>query len=144
MNERLKDICARIPYGVKVKYKDSTYDVSGISCIRGIYFLELKVPGEVALKKVLISSCCPYLRSLTSMTAEEKTELEQLRFRYTGGCIINEDVSEYDDYRNHPYIMVDETKCSEVMEFLNSHHFDYMDLIPKGLALEANENMYKS
>ena len=28
-------------------------------------------------------------------------------------------------------------------DWLNAHHFDYRGLIPKGLALEAPEGMYK-
>ena len=29
------------------------------------------------------------------------------------------------------------------IDWLNEHHFDYRGLIPKGLALEATEEMYK-
>ena len=31
----------------------------------------------------------------------------------------------------------------EKYDWLNAHHFDYRRLIPKGLALEAPEGMYK-
>jgi hypothetical protein len=31
-----------------------------------------------------------------------------------------------------------------VIDWLNAHHFDYRDLIEKGLALEAPEGMYKT
>lgn len=85
----------------------------------------------------------PFLRPLSSMTEEEKRDLELLGFRYESGYIINENVNEYDDYNNHPYTLVDETKCSEVIKFLNSHHLDYNGLIEKGLAIVAPLDMYK-
>jgi hypothetical protein len=31
----------------------------------------------------------------------------------------------------------------ESIDYLNAHHFDYRGLIPKGLAIEAPEGMYK-
>lgn len=35
------------------------------------------------------------------------------------------------------------SKIDERIDFYNSHHLDYRGLIPKGLALEAQEGMYK-
>ena len=62
-----------------------------------------------------IDTVRPYLRSMSSMTDEEKAELLQLMGNGT-------DV--------------------ERIDFYVSHRFDYRGLIPKGLALEAKEGMY--
>ena len=57
----------------------------------------------------------PYLRPMSSMTKEEENE-----------------------YINTFLAMWD------AVDWLNAHHFDYRDLIEKGLALEAPEGMYKT
>lgn len=134
-----KDLCARIPYGVYCK-------VDGIEEPKKLIRIEVDEVDGVLLDfgsnedglpiQVYLSEVKPCLRQMSSMTSAEKSELELMGFRYENGSIINEDVTEYDDYRNHPYTLVDETKCFEVIEFLNSHHFDYMGLIEKGLAIE--------
>ena len=38
---------------------------------------------------------------------------------------------------------IDPCFCSDYVDWLNEHHFDYRGLIEKGLALEAPEDMYK-
>ena len=58
----------------------------------------------------------PYLRPMSSMTEEEENEYYNIEF----GFIIH----------------------SDRVDWLNSHHFDYRGLIPKGAALEAPEGMY--
>ena len=64
----------------------------------------------------------PYLRPLSSMTEEEiKT--------YNAFCSYNG---------------IDDSCVIDYMDWLNSHHFDYRDLISKGLALEAPEGMYET
>ena len=35
-------------------------------------------------------------------------------------------------------------KALELLDWLNAHHFDYRNLIGKGLALRAPEGMYKT
>ena len=45
----------------------------------------------------------------------------------------------------YPYdlkIKISQNLNYSVLDFLNAHHFDYRDLIPKGLALEAPDGMY--
>ena len=57
----------------------------------------------------------PYLRPMSSMTEEEYQEFGYDVLRYT----------------------------PREFDWLNAHHFDYRNLIEKGLALEAPEGMYK-
>ena len=140
----LKDLSARLPYGVKCEITGlGSRTVCGIRKYKDTYDVHIGYDICGNSLNFDIEKIKPYLRPLSSMTSAEKSELELLGFRYDSDCtdIINEDVNEYDDYRQHPYTAVDEIRCSEVMDFLRSHHFDHLDLIPKGFAL-YKEGMY--
>lgn len=65
----------------------------------------------------------PYLRPMPSMTEEEKIEYIKER-----------DKDKAADMYRTTYLAVD---------WLIKNHFDYHNLIPMGLALEAPEDMYK-
>ena len=128
----LKDLCARLPYGVKVQYKD--FDPIDLESID-----QYTVNGNY-----LISLCKPYLRKMSSMTADELEELNDIAFgnrEDCGRCCYREWFYVGDGTYELPY----STAC-RVLDWLNSHHFDYRGLyrglIPKGLALEAPEGMY--
>ena len=74
--------------------------------------------------QVYLSEVKPYLRPMSNMTEEEDKEYGLLCF----------DVSYYDK---------DTPKCSfKLIKWLLEKHFDFLELIPKGLALEAPEGMY--
>lgn len=84
----------------------------------------------------------PYLRPMSSMTDEEKKELK------SATC------PEGTGYFNEQYIICPMSHSSEhisydfmsdILNWLNAHHFDYRGLIPKGLAIEVTEenNPYK-
>lgn len=112
----LKDLCARLPYGVHIGCKEGD------------------VYGEIILWKITDSRindlydiyCCkPYLRPMSSMTEEEYKEYDSRRKHI---C---------DEYNRYCFDTV------ESIDWLNEHHFDYR-LIEKGLALEAPEGMYKN
>ena len=115
----LKDLCARLPYGVRVHlvYDD---DVSferemGIGSLHDIMF-ENVVDAK------------PYLRPMSSMTEEEEEEYRNIDNR-SYSCPM--------DYAHIP--------ASERIDWLNAHHFDYRGLIERGLAIAVTEenNPYK-
>lgn len=134
----LKDLCARLPYGVKVQYKD--FDPIDIESID-----QYTVNGNY-----LISLCKPYLKKMSSMTEEEKDELiskclhteteedwEGMRSDVWGIEIF----SKYDTRRwDNP--IWPSTINMDAIDWFNAHHFDYRGLISMGLALEAPEEMY--
>ena len=108
----LKDLCARLPYGVC--YKHFTWDDErGEECIAAQIY-SINSDGYVKNcyddETVYIDNVRPYLFPFSSMT---KKRLEEL--------------SEYIDIKN-AYVAVD---------LLNSHHIDYRGLIEKGLAIDA-------
>jgi hypothetical protein len=77
-----------------------------------------------------IESIKPYLLSMSSMTDEEQNEL------YCIDGVISV------DFEFQPYQMVHLLKSHNVIDWFNKHHFDYRDLINKGLAIEAPAGMY--
>lgn len=110
----IKELCARLPYGVLLQYTQKTFAPQGEIKVD----IKLEADGMLGHRLKLLDFK-PYLRQMSSMTEEEKKECNKLRL--SGGMAVN--VADYIDW-------------------LNSHHFDYRGLIEKGLAIEAPENMY--
>ena len=103
----LKDICERVPYGVKINENtQGDFTVIGLTTERVFTTCET----EGCHNDFPIECVKPYLFPLSSIT---KKRLEEL--------------SEYIDIKN-AYVAV---------ELLNSHHIDYRGLIEKGLAIDA-------
>lgn len=117
-NLLFKDLCARIPYGVKCQYIDSFGD-KRCDELFSVTRTEAEFTEIVPLERVR-----PYLRPMSSMTEEEENELTAICVR--GG---------YKDTVFKSYLVDD---------WLNAHHFDYRGLIEKGLARKAPEGMYKT
>lgn len=112
-----KELCARLPYHVKCKIwlKDGTTE-EGLLDLQHNYDNVL----QDAFYYNKIKDIKPYLLPLSSMTEEEKSMYE--------GLMIGID--------NISYML-------DVIDWLNSHHFDYRGLIEKGLAIDATRlNIY--
>ncbi len=78
----------------------------------------------------------PYLRPLSSMTMEELKELRD---------IFNGDINFYEwglDIVNSDFKRFSYLELLAVFDWLNKHHFDYRNLIEKGLAIVAPKGMY--
>ena len=146
----LKDLCTRLPYGIKIWYKyyptniteefatsirlsDNKLALSRRLDKEGDWY-PIEEAGEILIK--------PYLRPMSSMTEEEFTILK----KYSGLEYDNLDLTSFQN---------DTHKCLDfylseipsyvvilVFDWLNAHHFDYRGLIETGLALEAKEEMY--
>lgn len=125
----LKDLCARLPYGVICRYDCAVPYVGKVinyDRLNGIITIQETIGFMVGVHRVnaLFDNIKPYLRPMSSMTEEEKKELNNvLEFQY------------YSD---------DSCMC-ESTDWLNAHHFDYRGLIEKVLAIEVTEenNPYK-
>ena len=135
----LKDLCARLPYGVKILHTgwdhDRDTDFDTVETLIGIddkfiYTIWDKT-GNRNKHCLSVSNWKPYLRPMSSMTDEE-----DLEFIGIGSSIINYGTG---GNAKHKCIL----SISEI-DWLNAHHFDYRDLISEGLALEAPEDMYKT
>ena len=116
----IKDLCARLPYGVKAHTLLGTnITLSGVLWNDTI----MDETGD----KYDISFIKLYLRPMSSMTEEEGDELRTL---------IDEN---YEIESSDTEVA---KLCVYVQDWLSSHQFDYRDLIKKDLALEAPEGMY--
>jgi hypothetical protein len=68
----LKDLCGRLPYGVKAKYYGAAEECECCDIIEGIYPMDNEVViGQYALS---VDNIKPYLFPLSSMTKEQKRE----------------------------------------------------------------------
>lgn len=123
----LKDLCARLPYGVKIygNYRYSNGD--DIVDNKKIKVLDLSAL-DWFVNGIYIK---PYLRPMSSMTNDERFEyLDFLKVEIQDGGWVSE---------NYVVRLAD---MPMLIDWLNAHHFDYRDLIKMGLALEAPEGMY--
>ena len=107
----LKDLCARLPYGVKCKLiynnkaiKDEDATLFAVDKYGHFLFAEF---GEDTREFV----CKPYLLPISNMTEEQKEDMVK------SSCGIGSDKNVFDWY--------------------NKNHFDYRGLIPMVLAIDA-------
>ena len=123
----LKDLCSRLPYGVKATTTSNgwrdVYIVSG--CNDDRIYLDCPVYDE-GDDEWLIESVKLYLRPMSSMTEEEINEFIQ----------ISDNVLRIGERKSTCILSI------EQIDWLLAHHFDYRGLIEKGLALEAPSEMY--
>jgi hypothetical protein len=140
----LADLCARLPYGVKIHINSTIeeqnsmelFDVNLNSEHIGVgnekwTFRAIPIIDDEDKAKVVK----PYLRPLSSMTEEENKEAKE------NGCIIYCDTSPEDKG-----LLV--FASQKGFDWLNKKMFDYRKddegktMIEKGLALEAPKGMY--
>ena len=132
----LKDLSARLPYGVKVH-------------ITNEWFYDKIEPYDRRLDCDVIKSIRenrytvkPYLRPMSSMTDEELKELNE-KYGNIAYFFIQEPPYYYGLQAQHSDIgSIEISEFSEIYDWLLEHHFDFRGLIEKGLALEALPGMY--
>jgi len=143
----LKDLCARLPYGVIVDYDYNAFDVHngnyvkhGAKCILKCYLLDVFMSPRQNEKGEYIK---PYLRPMSSMTEGETNEYNKC-FEEDRDDIMPIGKEFEESYKNkkfsiysHPFVPM-----YRHILWLYKNHFDFIGLIPKGLALEAPEGMY--
>lgn len=118
----IKDLCARLPYGVKLNANYIDFERIGkLFSINNNEELIL-LPDNGYPFDIIIEKCKPYLFPTSSMTEEQKKEFNS----YFAS------VPYYGDNIHIPYYFVE-----SLIDFYNKHHFDWRGLIPKGLAIDA-------
>lgn len=127
----LKDLCSRLPYGVKVKTPYNDANLAGVVNRKGVR-KDIDYVDVVTDKQTYpIRYIKPYLRPMSSMTKEENKEM------YHDCYIVSIDF----DRRTTDMVAV--PNSTKIVDWLNAHNFDHHNLIEKGLALEAPSEMYK-
>lgn len=125
----LKDLFARVYYGIicqcnPIEQIENKKDY----IVRGIDENGLIIIYDGS--KYVINCYKPYLRKISSATEKEKEEIKSIKGNICLYGILPGTFSINDEYIN------------KLVDFYNSHHFDYRGLIEKGLALEAPDGMY--
>ena len=140
----LKDLCARLPYGVKFMYNKNIYTTKGLDLIvtdEGDW--EYAVTAK-DIAPIEIDFIKPYLFSLSSMTDKQAKEIQEIVGNPDNACIIRKtDGLELwlNSIDTDPTIWVD--TIFEVQDYLNKNLFDYRNLINKNLAIDCtNLNIY--
>ena len=127
----IKDLCARLPYGVKIELTwwvmdegtcmSTTLEPDHIEQIRND---EL---GDAEIKS--------YLHPMSSMTEEQC---------YDFYCRFVENEIDYNDFKKYYFdsclwnkVLTSINDCGDVIDWFNKNHFDYRGLIEKGLAIDA-------
>ena len=147
----VKDLCSRLPYGVRVCHMSSEFsgvlhNISVLHMYEGnsdsdkydsivdyvadIDFFGDGYPYEVEEFK-------PYLFPIASISSEQLKEVSE---------ILGKEVEVFDNYLN----IVDHTRntfsyleLDALFDWFNKNHFDYRNLIEKGLAIDCtNLNIY--
>ena len=120
----LKDLCARLPYRVKVSYYGIEEERETWDEIESVTLDGYVDVGQYSLS---IEHIKPYLFPMSSMTDEQKREYNNLQ------CYVPFYYYEYkeliEEIELHPTL--------ESFEYLIKNHFDFRDLIEKGLAIDA-------
>lgn len=126
----LKDLCARLPYGVKVRVlihrnDPTSEEILTLNGFAGDSEYTLWVHDKERLAKYgcsgrgfRVDEIKPYLRPMSSMTDEERKEYQFITERWM-----------YD--ANY--------SIADSIDWLNEHHFDYRGLMDKGLAIAVTE-----
>lgn len=118
----LKDLCARLPYGVKaVLTRTNCHDSVNKVSEKDIYSFRTGRPleedhGQYDYYRVVVTDIKPYLLPISNMTKEQKKYIRD----------------------KHPF-----GATHEVFDWLDKNNYDYRGLIEKGLANDAtNLNIY--
>ena len=127
----LKDLCARLPYGVKCQVQEDECTYIGTLCRIEVdnkngHLLDFVETISGLDCQVYLTEVKPYLFPLSSMTEEQKEEYCQLQQKiiYNSKGVVNKDITEY-------------------INWCYKNHLDINDLIPKELAIDATRlNIY--
>ena len=117
----LKDLCARLPYNIKVYDNNGNFNTSYVNLLHiNGKVSEAFVGNGMQCRTAPIDEIRPYLFPLSSMTEEQKREFD-----------ISMDMGYATAYNA-------EINCANRMiDFFNKYHLDYRGLIPMGLAIDA-------
>lgn len=130
-----QDLCARLAYGVICQFEDTIRVIDGKSdpfydyILSGTH-LDLYINHTNFHIK-------PYLRSMSSMTEEERMEFAKLFDKWHDDELFDyiEEGAEFSIWKHKGISPV-------IFDWLNRKMFDYRGLIPMDLALEAPKDMY--
>ena len=135
----LKDLCSRLPYGVKISIPNLWTQKMEVEILDEIF------KGDDGLYRANSDVVCieyirPYLFPLSSMNEEQ---LSYIHFNTKFNIDRFGTITPKNDEDDFP-IYVDMEDWISLYGWLNKNHFDYRGLIEKGLAIDATglNNIY--
>ena len=137
----LKDLCARLPYGVKIYINDTDVDIEKVgvlSMVDNDAVIAFTCDDSNTYNYVTIHEVKPYLFPLSSMTKEQLFDVQEILGKNE---IEIEDgfLRILDSDRN----TISYLEILALLEWFYKNHFDINGLIEKGLAIDAtNLNIY--
>ena len=105
----MRDLCARLPYGVKISVDDRVETLEGIDMLDNVVSYDCFLSSDVEEVK-------PYLFPMSSMTEEQRKEWQSLMIKDSYGIL---------------YYTV------ESYDYLYKNHIDIRGFISMGLAIDA-------
>ena len=121
----IKDLCARLPYGVKVQDELGRINklVIGNADLNRLYYNDFSIYSEEKLS-------LPYLFPLSSITEGQKDQISQL--------LLDAKI-EYPSYEeDYDNLLVNSVKqANALINYCLASHLDINGLIEKGLAIDA-------
>lgn len=154
-NELITAFCGYLPYGVQCCEYNIEYGYH--DCVLEAIHMNYFDDGEHCVEgywENRVENVKPYLRPIDSMTIEELEDYARYKFA-------SDKIWEIVEFRNAWWFL--NVRCRnrnngdmwtfqikrtspfedyKGIEWLNSHFFDYRDLLKKGLALKAPDEMY--
>lgn len=128
----IKDLCARLPYGVKVEYENEIFDVEHVCPM--YEEVKLDIPETWTID---VSEVKPYLFPMSSMTKEQEKEYDKAYMKDMEA--VRNNLLKF--AKGEP--ILDGAIMYHHIEWLNKNKFDYRGLIPMGLANDATDkNIY--
>ena len=125
----LKDLSARLPYGVKVNWNNNVYYFTGIYgfnvCVLSVDNDSTGIDYIKPYTTVGINYIKPYLFPMSSMTEEQEKEYDKIIYHSI-------------ELHHREYSDIVEIDLFDILQdFYCKNHLDYRGLIEKGLALDA-------
>lgn len=123
----LKDLCARLPYGVKCENHNHVYgkNIFKVTDIRDNGYICGIINNRNYWAVFDPLELKPYLFPLSSMTEEQQKEYRKV-------CDLDMTILENRPMKGEPFPAMYNSQ-----DWLDAHHFDYRGLIPMGLANDA-------
>ena len=125
----LKDLYARVPYGVKVQYMNNIFAIEYVSPMYGEVKLDTSDNWTVGVSEVK-----PYLFSLSSLTEEQRNNISKL---------LIDTQNEFSPYgeinmKGCDNLFISSVKQSNALiNYCLTNHLDINGLIEEGLAIDA-------
>ena len=116
----LKDLCSRLPYGVKISVNDKVESLQGINILDNVVEYGAFLSCDIEEVK-------PYLYPLSSMTEEKK---------YNNPIGLSQMLTILAN-RDWECITIRHRDLQKLIDWFDKNHFDWRGLIPMGLANNA-------